>query len=234
MKNKMISLGSIALLLSSNVHSANPTLESGTRSIPISISGTIQEVVSCTFDGGASSGLAFQFGSSDPASEDQYQSAGTSSLVIDCTNGSSGNQYAVRMDTTPDTENSGTTPNYENRTSVIYIEIGGQVRELEISASQDGDSHEPVGNKDAIVSSGDIATFDFLAQVLEPNGATGSVTTKSGTSPALHVRFDGETSSSGGIAIAPFNGSELESIPEESILGLLDTNGDQVIDQQDF
>lgn len=165
---------------------AVPTQESAEQAIPLTLTGTIVEVLACEFTGGAETGLTFDFTATSPETDDQYQTEGDANLIIDCTNGSEGNQYAVRMDTTT----GGEAANYNDRSADVNVFVGSQSLTALISADQDGSGFQTVDQEFSPVPAGDQSTFAFRAEIQNPNGATGAVSNDG--DPTLHVRFDGE------------------------------------------
>lgn len=211
------------IVAAASAYAANPTKESDELAIPLTISGTIAEVVACEFSGTAT-GVAFDFTATDPAAENQYQADGSASLTIDCANGADGNAYAVAMDTAD-----GDTADYDNRTADIAVDVGGTALTAIISANQDSAGFQTVDQDFAPVASGSTSTFAFQAEIQDPNGATGAVTA-TGT-PELHVRFDGESPTADGplLGLAPLDGTDEPVVTAAN--GVLNTiNGPEAAD----
>lgn len=225
MKIRLIA-GACCTVLAGGALAAMPTEESGDTNIPLNIVGEIVEVVACEFAGGAAAGLEFDFTAANPAAENQYETEGSAELSIDCSNGSDGNQYQVAFDTSDDA-----TADYDNRSSDIAVDVGGDPLTAIISASDDGGTtFQPVDQDFAPVESGNTNTYTFLAAIQDPNGATGSVTAPN--TPTLHVQFDGE---SGGVdddapadgpllGIGPLGGADAPVV--DAANGVLNTIGD--------
>lgn len=190
MKSKFL-MGAGAAMLATGAFAANPTVESGSTAIPLTIEGFIDEVVACTFEGDGASQLTFNFGdqgTADPG-EDQYTQDGTESLTINCANGADGAEYAIAMTTDDGSGDESSFGQDSERSANVAVTVGGEELAAILRASEDaGDNFQPVDQDFSNIGAGDTQDYVYQLAIQDPNGASGEVA--AANDPQLFVRFD--------------------------------------------
>lgn len=192
MKLQQRTLAAAILLSSTAVFAATPNVFTGETSAPITISGTINEVVACSFGGtsqdestpGAADGISFAFGTVDA----QYEATATETLTISCSDTASGNNYQVAMTVAGATA----TADFANRSADIAVTIGTDSKTATLEASEDGGAFTAVDQiATSLTGTDDSVTYTFKATISDTGTSFGDVAAESAQS--LYVKFDAET-----------------------------------------
>ncbi len=202
MKLQKQSLTMAILFASAAASAATPTTTSGTSTLPIAVSGTIAEVVACSFGGGATNetnpgtvdGLSFAFGTVG----DQYNADASEDLTITCSDDATGNSYNIAMTVAE----SGASEDFDNKSSSFTVSINGTDKTATLSASEDATTYSPVDQVATSVSGTGSVTYNFRATIADPGSDFGAVA--SASSPSLYVKFDAESTSENEIPGFPF------------------------------
>lgn len=206
MKLQQKTLAAAILLGSTATFAATPNVYTGESQTPLTVSGTINEVVACSFGGdsqatnnpdefgqlqgeqSSTQGLSFEFGQAGA----QYVATATEQLSITCDDDASGNSYKVAMTV------AGTTADYSDRSSSIAIKINETSKTATLQASSDGTTFTNVSEVDTKLAGTDgTVTYTFKASIDgEIGDVFGDVTADSAQS--LFVKFDAEAPADGG------------------------------------
>ncbi|MGB1458527.1 hypothetical protein [Spongiibacter marinus] len=191
MKLQQRTLAAAILLSSTAVFAATPNVFTGETSAPITISGTISEVVACSFGGtsqdestpGTADGLSFAFGSEGA----QYEATASETLTISCSDTASGNNYQVAMTV------AGATADFSNRSADIAVTIGADSKTATLEASEDGGATFTAVDQIATSLTGTdgSVSYTFKATISDTGTSFGDVAAESAQS--LYVKFDAET-----------------------------------------
>lgn len=193
MKLQKHALTMAVLFASAAATAATPTTTSGTSSLPIAVSGTIAEVVACSFGGTATNettpgtvdGLSFAFGTAG----DQYNADASENLTVTCDDDATGNSYNIAMTVA---ENAAA-EDFDNKSSSFTVSINGQDKSATLNASEDASTYSPVDQVATSLNGTGSVTYSFRATIANPGSDFGAVA--SASSPALYVKFDAESAS---------------------------------------
>ncbi|WP_027873241.1 hypothetical protein [Spongiibacter marinus] len=200
MKLQQKTLAAAILLSSTAAFAATPNVYTGESQTPLTVSGTINEVVACSFGGdsqttnepdefgqlqgeqSSTQGLSFEFGQAGA----QYVATATEQLSITCSDDASGNSYNVAMTV------AGTTADYTARSSSIDIKINETAKTATLQASEDGTTFKNVSDINTnLDGNGGSVTYTFKASIDGDVGDVfGDVSAESAQN--LFVKFDAE------------------------------------------